>query len=222
MFRAGWANSVFSCTLGFFCGQPPSAIVDAHQIRHHGKLGTEADFVRPSVACFRWNWLNVAVFPVLAIAEMYRAKIRGPANPRPVSRQALAERIIFYGGIATLFIARPGSTALFLFVPWLFGQFCIVGINIVQHQGCDLASAKNHSRNVTGTAINWLMLNGGFHTAHHLRPGLHWSRLPEWHRREVAPHADPSLQCRSLAGAILERMRAPAQEESGSPKEEAP
>ncbi|CAN5370945.1 fatty acid desaturase [soil metagenome] len=209
MFRSRKANSAFSCLLGFFCGQPPCGIIDAHNVRHHGKLGTEADFVRPSVARFRWNWINVATFPLAATVAMYRSKAREPATARRPSRQRLAERTLFHGGVTALLLADASATLLYLAVPWLFGQFCIVGINLVQHQGCDPDSHWDHSRNITGAATNWLTLNGGFHTAHHRHPALHWSLLPDFHRRVVVPRTAPELQFRSLASAVFARMCAP-------------
>ena len=216
VFRSLRANTTFSCILGFFSGQPPCAIVAAHNIRHHGMLGTRADYVRPSVAPFRWNWLNVLAFPFAAMLGMYRDQIlrRRPKISTPPIKGAILQRLIFYSGVAVLLIINPTATLAFLITPWIFGQLCIVGINLIQHQGCDPESHWNHSRNITGRPINWLLLNGGYHTAHHERPALHWSQLPKFHRQEVTPHIDPRLDFRSLSAAILTRMRTPAPTDS--------
>ena len=50
----------------------------------------------------------------------------------------------------------------------------------------------NHSRNHIGRVLNWCLFNNGFHTAHHMRPGLHWSELPDFHR-EIAANIHPRL-----------------------------
>lgn len=55
-------------------GQPPTGIVTADNERHHRHWETELDFVRTSLAPFRWNALNLLVFPFLSIAAMYREK----------------------------------------------------------------------------------------------------------------------------------------------------
>jgi beta-carotene hydroxylase len=94
-------------------------------------------------------------------------------------------------------------------MPWLGAQLMLVGVNLLQHQDCDIDSEYNHSRNVTGFPANWILLNNGYHTAHHLRPSLHWSLLPEYHRHHVVPKIDPALDHRSFIGLLIERLRRP-------------
>jgi fatty acid desaturase len=81
-----------------------------------------------------------------------------------------------------------------------------VAINLLQHQGCDHSSPHNHSRNLTGAMVNWLFLNNGYHTAHHQRPALHWSLLPEYHQREIAPHIRADLSQRSFFVFLWRRI----------------
>src|SRR5262249_13785968 len=86
----------------------------------------------------------------------------------------------------------------FVVIPQLYGARCILRINLIQHDGCDVMSEWNHSRNFVGRAFNWIMCNNGYHTIHHNRAGLHWSVLAEAHRLDVAPPIDPSLDERSM------------------------
>ena len=108
--------------------------------------------------------------------------------------------------LAVLLVLNWRATLLYFGVPWIFGQWGIVTINLLQHQGCDQGSDFDHSRNITGGFANWLFLNNGFHTAHHLRPAMHWSRLPEFHRENVEPRMCSGLNHRSLLACVWKQF----------------
>ena len=61
--------------------------------------------------------------------------------------------------------------------------------------GLDTDDPLEASRNYTGRIRNALTGNLGFHTAHHYRQGLHWSKLPELHA--TIAHRIPADQIRS-------------------------
>lgn len=213
VFHGRWWNRVFQVFLMFGSGQPPTGIITAHNERHHGNPDSEHDFVRTSLARSRWNFVNLLVFPFLSVAAMIREKPDDLsrwriARPR-LYRQAVLERSVFYAALVLLVALDWRATLLFLALPWLGAQLTLVGMNLLQHQDCDTASEYDHSRNVTGALANWILLNNGFHTAHHLRPSLHWSLLPDFHRREVVPRMNPALDHRSLIGLLIERLRRP-------------
>jgi beta-carotene hydroxylase len=213
VFRSGFWNSLYQIALSFAIGQPPTGFITAHNIRHHKHAESDLDFVRTSLAGFRSNALNIVFFPFIAIATMYREKKSDLADwkaKRPrLFRQALIERSVFYAVVGVLLVADWRSTLLFLFLPWISAQVVLVGMNLLQHQDCDSGSEYDHSRNLTGKTANFFLLNSGYHTAHHLRPAMHWSKLPEYHEREIAPRINPSLNHRSLLGLLAERVRRP-------------
>jgi len=208
----GW-NRIFQLFLMFGSGQPPTGIITAHNERHHGHPESEHDFVRTSLAKFRSNALNLLAFPFLSIAAMYREKPDDLAqwkSTRPrLYRQAVLERLVFYPVLIALLGIDWRSTLLFLALPWIIAQLCLVGVNLLQHQDCDTGSEYDHSRNVTGRIVNWFLLNNGYHTAHHLRPAMHWWLLPEFHRDFVVPRMNPALDHRSFTGLLIERLRRP-------------
>jgi len=86
----------------------------------------------------------------------------------------------------------------FVFIPHAFAAWGIIVINFVQHDGCDETHPYNHSRNIVGDTVNWFLFNNGDHGIHHMKPGLHWSKLPEAHAELVAPHIHPNLDQPSL------------------------
>src|SRR5262249_36768360 len=150
-----------------------------HNELHHGHNNEETDFVRCSLVHFRWNWLNLLIFPFLSLYAMYRGKPSDLAKWRlyrpSLYRQALIERALTYSAIAVLLALDWHSTLKYCVGPWLFAQWAIISINLAQHQDCEVDSELDHSRNLTGRTLNWLLLNNGYHTAHHLFPGAHWS-----------------------------------------------
>jgi fatty acid desaturase len=206
IFRGRRWNAIVGHALTLLTGHPTTAIITAHNIRHHGHNNSELDWVRCSLVTFRRNWLNLLAFPFVSVMRMWAEKPsdlrQWRVHHRSLYRQALAERVVLYAVVGGLTLADWEATLRALVLPWLFGQWAIVTINLLQHQDCDPASRYDHSRNVTGTLVNWFVLNNGFHTAHHLRPSLHWSELPAYHRRVVQPRIQPPLDQRSLLLAV--------------------
>lgn len=207
--RVNW-NRGFEYLLGFCTGQSTAAIIPVHTERHHGQNHSSEDCVRSTIVHFRRNWLNLVTFPFVAMWNVYRVKAqdqrRWQYEKPALYRRARRERFVVLGFIAVLLFLNWRATLLYLGVPWLFGQWGIVAINLLQHQDCDHGSAHDHSRNITGRLINWLFLNNGFHTAHHLRPAIHWSRLRGVHEKQIEPHMRPELNHRSLLISIWKQF----------------
>jgi fatty acid desaturase len=205
----GW-NAGFELWLSVLTGQPTSGIVTVHNDLHHRHNNSEKDFVRCSLVRFRWNWLNLIAFPFVSVATMYRHKIsdskRWRVEKPALYRQAIMERAVTYLALVCLLVWKWSATLTYCVGPWLFAQWAIVSINLLQHQDCDFDSRFDHSRNWTGKMLNWCLFNNGFHTAHHLYPGAHWSQLPELHDRRVARHISPSLIETSLVASVWRRF----------------
>jgi fatty acid desaturase len=199
-------NRAFEYLLGFCTGQSTAVIIPVHNERHHAQSQTDQDFVRSSVVNFSQNWLNLVAFPFVVVRLVHRNKssdiARWRKGKRELYNRVARERVAVVLFVAVLLVLNWRRTLIYFGIPWLFGQWGIVTINLLQHQDCDHASAYDHSRNITGRLINWFFLNNGFHTAHHLRPALHWSRLPEFHHLHVQPNMRSELNHRSLLVCI--------------------
>ena len=115
-----------------------------HKHRHHRHNNSNLDWVRCSLVTFRRNWLNLLAFPFVSVATMRAEKEsdlrQWRAHHRSLYGQALAERVVLYAVMAALTLADWQATLRALVVPWLFGQWGIVTINLLQHQGCDPAT----------------------------------------------------------------------------------
>jgi fatty acid desaturase len=209
-FRTPSWNSAFELWLSLLTAHPTSGIITSHNVLHHQRNNTAEDFVRCSLVRFPHNILNLVVFFFASVAEMYRNKPndldRWRQTQPSLYRQALAERLLTYSFLLILLLMDWRATLKYCAGPWLLAQWVLVTINLLQHQGCDFGSKFDHSRNLTGTALNWLLLNNGFHTAHHMYPAAHWSVLPLIHQRVIAPHVRPSLNEQSLWLCIWRRF----------------
>lgn len=206
-FVARRLNQAFGVLISLAMGVPATVVVAMHNYNHHVHNNHPADFVRASIVNFRWNLLNLLLFPFVALARYAPIKsqdIRAWRTTHPeLYRQVMLERFVFYPTLLTLVALRPLETLLYFVLPVLFGQWGILAINHIQHDGCEPGSDYDHSRNFVGRWLNWWLFNNGYHTAHHLRPGLHWSRLPEFHA-EIRQRIAPALERRSLLVAVVE------------------
>ena len=110
----------------------------------------------------------------------------------------MIESTVFYGVSGALLLLDWQKFLIYWFVPHIWAAWGIITINFLQHDGCDQDTEFNHSRNFVGKMFGWFNFNNGFHTIHHIKPGLHWSLLPEVHNREVVPHMHPNLNQASI------------------------
>jgi len=217
IFHARWQNTALRYLLSFGGLFPISAVIPAHNlVHHHLEDDGQPDWAAPGHVRFKWNLLNLLHFPNVAGPLTFNgvqrwAAVRGRG---PFRRQYTSE-LVFAFGLTGLLLVRDFWTGLFFVVlPQLWGARSFLRINIIQHDGCDVRSEWNHSRNFVGKAFNWLMLNNGYHTIHHNQAGVHFERLAELHERRVMPRIDPRLNEPSmvlyLARTYLLRISRPA------------
>lgn len=199
-------NLVFRCVLSFGALYPASANIPAHNLVHHhfGDDG-QPDWAAPEIVGFRWNLLNLIHFPNVAGTQTFNGVQRWKAvlDRKAFTRQYVREQVVAFGLTAVLLAFDFWAGLFFVVLPQLYGARCILRINLIQHDRCDVTSEWNHSRNFVGRAFNWIMCNNGYHTIHHNKAGLHWSKLAEAHEREVKPRIDPSLDERSMVWYLL-------------------
>ncbi len=199
IFRRPALNRGLSLALTLAKGHSATGVVVAHNLNHHRHHGGEADWARCGLAGTGPGAARLARYLWRASLEMARgrASAQAPRLPAALRRQLRRERQALAGFILWAAYTDAHTAAVFIALPWLAGMAALVGVNLLQHDGCDPASAWGHSRNFTGRLGNWFFFNNGLHTAHHLQPALHWSLLPQAHRalraRLVPGLEEPSI-----------------------------
>lgn len=195
-------NRIFQVVLSLTYGHPVSAYVPGHNLSHHRYTQTSRDIMRTTKLRFRWNFLNQLLFSTVIGPAIFKANadyVRAMRKERPGwYRQFLIEAAFYVSFLALTLILDWQKFLLFVLIPHQYAAFGIMGINFVQHDGCDRDHPYNHSRNFTGKLVNWFTFNNGFHGIHHMHPSLHWSKLREAHARELTPFIHPNLERRSL------------------------
>ncbi len=202
MFRRTAHNRWMQVLLSVAYGHPISAYVSGHNLSHHLHTQSAKDMMRTSKLRFRWNLLNGLLFFLRVAPDIHRGNVAFAAamkrhRPRWY-RQYQRELWVIVAVHVALAVWNWKALLVFFVLPHAVGGWGIVSVNYLQHDGADPDSPFNHSRNFTGRALNWLLLNNGYHGIHHMHPVLHWSRLPEAHSAELAPHIHSSLDQPSL------------------------
>lgn len=195
-------NKIMQYVLSFCYGYSVSAFVPGHNFSHHKELESPKDAMRTSKARFKWHLLNQLFFFFLITGGALKYELKWAAKMKREKpawyRQWLLESLsVNILKIALLFINLPAAV-LFIWIPHFYALWALMGVNLWQHDGCDPNHKYNHSRTFTGKIMNWFCFNNGYHGAHHDRPSLHWSLLPEYHNEMIEPHIHPNLSVKNM------------------------
>jgi fatty acid desaturase len=202
VFQSRAMNRAFQVVLTLTYGHPVSAFVPGHNLSHHRYTQTNRDVMRTTKVRFRYNLLNIMFFilrvaPGIMKADTSYVRAMYKRSPRWF-QQYVIESAAFYGATLLLLALDWKKFLFYWFIPHTYAAWGIVTMNYLQHDGADENSEWNHSRNFVGKLVNWWTYNNGYHTLHHMEPGLHWSLLPAEHAKRVAPFIDPRLDQKSL------------------------
>ncbi len=182
IFTRPWANRLIETVMYLQTGTSPWSWTIHHNIGHH------RDYLDQAKDPSRWQEADGSVMHRLKY-DFYNAAMIypeiwriGPQHPIVFSR---FKRWFVLGNLALLgFMLINPLNALIVFVlPMVMMLVVLLDNTFQQHSG--LATHDHHlaSRNVEHPLYNVTSWNLGYHTAHHLHPGIHWSKLPALHRR---------------------------------------
>lgn len=191
IFRAEFLNRWFGRFWAVNGGWPAFYWYHAHVVVHHANLLHEDDDWtvpkrRPdgrfesiySYVFLHWPWRYVP--------HLWKdfTTARGGSG---VPRKALKEGLIFVAlWSIPFFIDWKMGLALWLWPAWVANSITMAAGMYVQHAGSVPKSAEHpysHSNCFTSKFFNLMMFNIGYHIMHHDYERVHWSVLPEFHRR---------------------------------------
>lgn len=198
IFRRYWLNECFGW-LCFLSNGIPLEFYRIHHVGNHHRYnqrldGPEEDW--SSTFGFRGTRFPdrpigkayyVMTFPVITTSTCLVHLLRSPGS------KSLQRFVLSVGFTSTVCVVlawlNPIGFVAFFLVPWLIIFFAHGFNNYDQHSGCTMTDefdSANESLTVFSKSFGF---NIGYHIEHHLKPSLHWSKLPDYHRqiRELIP-----------------------------------
>ncbi len=183
-FRAAWLNRLYDLVLALQCGVGPYSWVLHHNLGHHLNYLNQPPHESPDES--RWaradgtqmGRLEYSIH--LALHHQIDIVRVGLRRPR-YFRYCLLMKLPLWSLIGVGLWLRPLETVLVFLLPAFITLFHTIWATYEHHAGCPQNDPLVASRNRDNRIYNALTGNLGLHTAHHKRPGLHWSLLPELH-----------------------------------------
>lgn len=179
-FRPAWLNRALELMYALQTGITSGTWVLHHSIGHH------VNYLDQSKDESRWQTTDGKVMSELrytlevGATAYFRAWRVGQDHPRQL-RQFIWMGVVTLGALGALVAFKPAAGLLLFAVPMVIGVFFTAWATYSHHAGKSTASPYVATNNILHKGYNLLTGNLGYHTAHHLRPGVHWSRLPEVH-----------------------------------------
>ena len=188
-FRKPILNRLLETMYGLQTGALPYAWTLHHNLGHHlhylDQTKDESAWRNQrgeimSTHAYSFNVFITSYPRILKVGKRY-PKIR---------RKFLTWMCVTLAFLAGAFLYNPLG-ALFIFViPMAVGLYVTAWHTYYHHTGLDTDDHMEASYNILHRSYNILTGNLGYHTAHHYRMGVHWSRLPKLHS-EISPKIAP-------------------------------
>ena len=204
MFRSSVKNRIIQCLLSLTYGHPVSTYVPGHNLSHHKYTQSKRDIMNTYLVKSKYQILNFMFFQQQVVLNAIKSDIRYVILQKEIGRyyyvtQVAKEFLVLIAVQIVLLYINPWKFVLFFYIPHLFGQWGIVTMNYLQHEGCaEFIRGEKHinfntARNFTDSMLNLVVMNNGYHTIHHLVPTSHWSLNRVLHEQLIVPRIDPRL-----------------------------
>jgi len=200
-FRAPWLNRLLELSYALHTGMGTHAWLLHHVLGHHQNFLDQArDESRWKRADGGKMGLGRYVLEV-AFTAYPRAFRVGRAHPDS-QRTFLIFNALTWLVVGALVWAKPSAGLILVVLPMITSLLYTAWVTYDHHAGLDTDDQFHASYNIMNRWYNRLTGNLGYHTAHHYRPGVHWSRLPGLHAR-IADRIPAHLYCRSTFDRVL-------------------
>ena len=179
-FTASWANRLIEVIMGLHTG-----IVGEAWVLHH-TLGHHINYLDQSKDESAWKTRTGRLMSHLEytfnVGIMAYPLALGVGKRYPKSRRKLIQNIFVTLLVLAFFSWINWVNTLIIFIiPMITLLFMTAYVTYHHHAGLDQEDPYQATYNITDRWYNLFTCNLGYHTAHHLQCGRHWSELPQFH-----------------------------------------
>ncbi|MDB4945886.1 MAG: Fatty acid desaturase family protein [Labilithrix sp.] len=152
----------------------------------HHSLGHHVNYLEQKTDESRWRRedgvpMGELEYSLNVAATAYPRMVKVAQRTRKYQRMFVGMAVVTLTVLAALVAWRP-LPALVVFVgPMVTMLFWTAWATFTHHSGKKTSNHFVASNNILHRGYNVITGNLGYHTAHHYRPGVHWSKLPALH-----------------------------------------
>ncbi|MEE9342525.1 MAG: fatty acid desaturase [Gammaproteobacteria bacterium] len=154
----------------------------------HHNLGHHKNYLDQTKDQSRWkrkdgSTMGMIEYSIIVTLTAYQRGFQvGKDHPKQ------QKQFLFFSGmtffiIAGLTLYSPASALFIIILPMISSLLFTSWTTYDHHAGLDTQDEFAASHNKTSRLYNILTGNLGYHTAHHYKQGVHWSKLPEIHEQ---------------------------------------
>lgn len=192
IFYSSYLNRIVNICISLCIGAPSTRLHLVHHFNHHRFFRTDEDWSSYKKHAKGKGLARLLYYAFSGSREI--AKYRNTQKfPKKFAKELWIERIILLG-FSFFILLLNFKSFIFLIAPsWFLGLNLLFISNLINHDQCKLNSEWNHSRNFLNPFENWFFMNNGYHSAHHDKPYIHWSLLPELHQQRFVKNMKSEL-----------------------------
>jgi fatty acid desaturase len=184
IFQSAWMNRLFDLALALQTGVSPYAWVLHHNLGHHVNYLHQRPHAEPDES--KWTrrdgtQMGRAEYTIDLLLHHQIDIIRVGLRYPKYLRAFLLMKLPLWSIIGVAFYLNPANAFLVILLPGFLTLAHTSWVTYEHHAGYEPTSHYDASMNNLNPLFNYITCNLGYHTAHHKRPGVHWSLLPKIH-----------------------------------------
>jgi fatty acid desaturase len=183
MFRHALPNRLLEIVFGFQTGVTSHAWFLHHVVGHHrnylDQTKDESTWKRPD-----GTTMGEMEYSLMTALTAYPRAFRVGREQHPKALRVFLAMGALQVALLGVLFWHNWYNALFVFLlPMCVSLYVTAWATYFHHVGLETTKHEEASYNILHPGYNLMTGNLGYHTAHHTKHGLHWSKLPELHAK---------------------------------------